>query len=157
MNEEIRRIIDPQTRGEIREFMRGLSDKEGVFRLMARKLTYEGDEGAIFYYYDGLADRLLFRHFPSGGKWKKLVRSLQALKRERNRGRYEVAIGEKSVIVSLVYSDKGHPTQSGKSLLETRFREIWQELSEENLPKKGVVLDEPVEIGDFTLQDLALQ
>ncbi len=157
MNKEIGRIIDPRTYKEIEELLKGVSEKEAFWRPVTREVSYKGIQGEVCYFYDGLTDRLLFRHFPSGGKWKKLVRSLQALKRERNRGRYEVAIGEKSVIVSLVYSDKGHPTQSGKSLLETRFREIWQELSEENLPKKGVVLDEPVEIGDFTLQDLALQ
>lgn len=157
MNEEIRNIIGPQVRGEIRVLEKEIFKKEGVWRLVFRELTYKGIRGGICYYYDGVADHILFVGFPLGNKWNKLARSLQALKRERRRGQYEVEIGEEEgrAKVSLVYLDRDYFRQPGRNFQETRFGDIWQDLGR-YLPDEGVVLGQPEEIKDFTLQNLNL-
>lgn len=161
MERKVGKIIDPQTRQEIERFVKkDIFEKEGIWQPKVRELVYKGIKGEVYYYYDGIADHIFFVGFPLGKKWDKLVRSLQALKREPDRGKYEIEVGEKGrgVRISFSYSDKDYPKQPGKSFLENRFKEIWQDL-EQFLPRgaEGVVLGEPEVIKEFDLRDLSVR
>jgi len=156
--EEIGRITDPESL----QFNTGRrQEREAIWQPIVRRLTYKGIEGDVIFFHDGIADRLVFKNFPSGTErekllWEKLIRSIQALNRKVFRGSYKVEIGEETgrVGVSLVYSDRHYP---GKRYLQERFEEIWRDLSQRLPHKPGLVkLGKAQAIKEFDIQDLLI-
>lgn len=156
--EEIGRIIDPESV----QFNAGRrQEREAIWQPIVRRLTYKGIEGDVIFFHDGIADRLVFKSFPSEEEWekrlwKKLLRSIQALKRETHRGRYSVELGrkKKGIEVSLVYSDRNY--HRGR-YLQKRFEDIWRDLSQRLSHKPGLVkLGKAQAIKEFDLQDLLI-
>jgi len=156
--EEIDRIIDPESL----QFDIGRhQEKEGIWQPIIRKLTYKEIEGDAIFFHDGIADRLVFKNFPSGTKrekllWEKLVTGIQALKRKTRRGKYNVKLGrkKKGIEVSLVYSDRNYPRGQD---LQKRFEDIWRDISQRLPHKPGLVkLGKAQAIKEFYIQDLSI-
>lgn len=156
--EEIGRIIDPESV----QFNAGRrQEREAIWQPIVRRLTYKGIEGDVIFFHDGIADRLVFKNFPSGTErekllWEKLVRSIQALTRKTRRGKYNVKLGrkKKGIEVSLVYSDRNY--HRGR-YLQKRFEDIWRDLSQRLPHKTGLVkLGKAQAIKEFDVQDLSI-
>jgi len=122
-------------------------EKRRIWELTERSLSYEGIEGRILSYSDGISDILVFTGFPPGEKREKLWRSIRSLRRESLQGRYEVKATKEAEKAKIIHSP------------EKGFGKVWQDLLLRVLPQRPgeVILGEAKEIREFTLQDLLVE
>ncbi len=151
-------ILSPKIRSQLRDIGEAISLERGIiWDLKVRRLVYRGIEGTIRSYFDGVSDCLVFTDFPPGPKWEKLKRSIQSLKRNTNRGRYEVKAKPETekAEIRLSYLDPDYPQNFSPT---RRFARIWQDLMDV-LPKRPGLVEKgrAREVKDFILQDLRVK